>query len=158
LIAGKSSQASDWTGNRLLPRASFETTITARRLISFTCSTPQSLPNYCGVNGDHRPLSTRLQCHYQTGAISLFNDPDLQLIGIGTRIFLGGGIGYVAWEGTQHFPLQSACLIVHRLGPAHLSFNWRCQMNAHWVRGCYFKVTVLLNGLGVPLPVLNEEW
>ena len=25
-------------------------------------------------------------------------------IGLGTRIFLGGGVGYVTWHGTQHRP------------------------------------------------------
>ena len=34
----------------------------------------------------------------------LLNDPLYKTIGIGTRIFLGGGIGYVAWQGTQHNP------------------------------------------------------
>ena len=32
----------------------------------------------------------------------LLNDPLYKTIGIGTRIFLGGGVGYVAWHGTQH--------------------------------------------------------
>lgn len=31
----------------------------------------------------------------------LFNDPFLRSVGIGTRIFFGGGEGYVTWEGTQ---------------------------------------------------------
>jgi uncharacterized protein (DUF39 family) len=31
----------------------------------------------------------------------LMNDPYYKTIGIGTKIFLGGGIGYVAWQGTQ---------------------------------------------------------
>ena len=34
----------------------------------------------------------------------LMNDPLYRTIGIGTRIFLGGGIGYVTWHGTQHRP------------------------------------------------------
>jgi uncharacterized protein (DUF39 family) len=34
----------------------------------------------------------------------LLKDPLYQTIGIGTRIFLGGGIGYVAWQGTQFNP------------------------------------------------------
>ena len=34
----------------------------------------------------------------------LMNDPLYKTIGIGTRIFLGGGTGYVAWNGTQHNP------------------------------------------------------
>ena len=31
----------------------------------------------------------------------LVNDPHLDVIGMGTRIFLAGGEGYVAWQGTQ---------------------------------------------------------
>ena len=34
----------------------------------------------------------------------LFNDPYFKTIGLGTRIFLGGGEGYVIWYGTQHNP------------------------------------------------------
>ncbi|MBU1871268.1 MAG: homocysteine biosynthesis protein, partial [Candidatus Omnitrophica bacterium] len=34
----------------------------------------------------------------------LLCDPHYKTIGIGTRIFLGGGIGYVSWHGTQHNP------------------------------------------------------
>ncbi len=37
------------------------------------------------------------------GALSpLLNDPKLRTLGIGTRIFLGGGDGYIVWPGTQH--------------------------------------------------------
>lgn len=37
------------------------------------------------------------------GALSpLLNDPKLRTVGIGTRIFMGGGEGYVVWPGTQH--------------------------------------------------------
>jgi uncharacterized protein (DUF39 family) len=32
----------------------------------------------------------------------LFNDPCYRTIGLGTRIFLGGAVGYVTWLGTQH--------------------------------------------------------
>jgi len=96
------------------------------------------------------------------GAISpLLNDPDLQLIGIGTRIFLGGGVGYVAWEGTQHFPLQKRLANRTPIGPAATLalIGDAKQMNAHWVRGCYFKSygPSLMLGVGVPLPVLNEQ-
>ena len=34
----------------------------------------------------------------------LLNDPYYKTIGIGTRIFLGGGVGYVVGSGTQHNP------------------------------------------------------
>ena len=32
----------------------------------------------------------------------LLNDPYLRTIGLGTRIFLGGTEGYVAWNGTSY--------------------------------------------------------
>jgi uncharacterized protein (DUF39 family) len=96
------------------------------------------------------------------GAIApLFNDPDLQLIGIGTRIFLGGGIGYVAWEGTQHFPLQKRLPNRTPIGPAATLalIGDAKQMDPRWVRGCYFRSygPSLMLGVGIPLPVLNEE-
>ena len=33
----------------------------------------------------------------------LFNDPFYKTLGVGTRIFLGGGIGYIAWHGTPFY-------------------------------------------------------
>jgi L-aspartate semialdehyde sulfurtransferase len=85
----------------------------------------------------------------------------LRLIGIGTRIFLGGGIGYIAWEGTQHFPLQKRLPNRTPIGPAATValIGDAKQMNAKWVRGCYFRNygPSLMLGVGVPLPVLNEE-
>jgi len=70
-----------------------------------------------------------------------------------TRIFLGGGIGYVAWEGTQHFPLQSACLRTP-VGPAALSFNWRCQADERPLGAAATSKlrSFLMLGVGVPLP------
>lgn len=46
--------------------------------------------------------------HYSgTGELSpLMNDPKLRTIGIGTAVFCCGGIGYVAWEGTQFNAFQ----------------------------------------------------
>jgi uncharacterized protein (DUF39 family) len=124
-----------------------------------------------GVNGGDRPLYTYLgplQPHLgnavysNPGAISpLMNDPDLQVVGIGTRIFLGGGVGYVAWEGTQHFPLQKRLPNRTPVGPgATLALIGDAkQMQAQWVRGCYFRGygPSLMLGIGIPLPVLNEE-
>ncbi len=34
----------------------------------------------------------------------LLNDPYYKTVGLGTKIFLGGGIGFVIWHGTQHNP------------------------------------------------------
>ncbi|MCL6433515.1 MAG: homocysteine biosynthesis protein [Leptolyngbyaceae cyanobacterium HOT.MB2.61] len=155
------------------PRASFETTITRDTINQFYLFNPRNLyQNFIvGVNGGDRPLFTYLgplqprlgnAVYSNPGAIApLFNDPDLNLIGIGTRIFLGGGIGYVAWEGTQHFPLQKRLPNRTPIGPAATLalIGDAKQMDARWVRGCYFKSygPSLMLGVGIPLPVLNEE-
>jgi uncharacterized protein (DUF39 family) len=154
-------------------RASFETTLTKDSINQFYLFNPRNLyQNFIvGVNGGDRPLYTYLgplQPHLSNavysnpGAISpLMNDPDLQLIGIGTRIFLGGGVGYVAWEGTQHFPLQKRLPNRTPIGPAATLalIGDAKQMDPRWVKGCYFKSygPSLMLGVGIPLPVLSEE-
>ena len=155
------------------PRASFETTITRDTINQFYLFNPRNLyQNFIvGVNGGDRPLFTYLgplqprlanAVYSNPGAISpLLNDPELQLIGIGTQIFLGGGIGYITWEGTQHFPLQKRLPNRTPIGPAATLalIGDAKQMNPKWVRGCYFKNygPSLMLGVGVPFPVLNEE-
>lgn len=155
------------------PRTTFETTITRDTINQFYLFNPRNLyQNFIvGVNGGDRPLFTYLgplqprlsnAVYSNPGAISpLLNDPKLQLIGIGTRIFLGGGIGYVGWEGTQHFPLQKRLPNGTPIGPAATLalIGDAKQMQARWVRGCYFKSygPSLMLGVGVPLPVLHEE-
>lgn len=174
LIAGKSvslraiGQITD-----CYPRASFETTINRDTINQFYLFNPRNLyQNFIvGVNGGERPLYTYLgslqprlanAVYSNPGEISpLLNDPDLQLIGVGTRIFLGGGVGYVAWEGTQHFPLQKRLPNRTPIGPAATLalIGDAKQMNSRWVRGCYFKHygPSLMLGVGVPLPVLNPD-
>jgi L-aspartate semialdehyde sulfurtransferase len=173
LIAGKSvnlraiGQVTD-----CYPRSTFETTITRDTINQFYLFNPRNLyQNFIvGVNGGDRPLFTYLgvlqprlanAVYSNPGAISpLLNDPDLQLIGIGSRIFLGGGVGYVTWEGTQHFPLQKRLPNRTPIGPAATLalIGDAKQMDARWVRGCYFRGygSSLMLGVGIPLPVLNE--
>ena len=154
-------------------RAVLETTITRDTINQFYLFNPRNLyQNFIvGVNGSDRLLHTYLgplQPHLgnavysNPGAISpLFNDPDLELIGVGSRIFLGGGIGYVSGEGTQHFPQQKRLPNRTPIGPASTLalMGDAKQMNARWVRGCYFKNygPSLMLGIGVPLPVLRED-
>ncbi len=91
----------------------------------------------------------------------LFNDPYMMTIGMGTSIFLGGGIGYVSWHGTQHNP----CVAREENGTpkvpgATLSLIGDLkQMNSRWLRGLsYMGYGVTLQvGVGIPIPVLNEE-
>ena len=154
------------------PRSSFETTISWDTINQFYLYNPRNLyQNFIvGVNGGDRPLYTYLgllqpllgnAVYSNVGALSpLLNDPELKLIGIGSRIFLGGGIGYIAWEGTQHFPLQKRLPNQTPIGPAATLalIGDAKQMNRKWVRGCYFKNygPSLMLGVGVAFPVLND--
>jgi uncharacterized protein (DUF39 family)/CBS domain-containing protein len=86
-----------------------------------------------------------------SGALNpLMNDPDYETIGIGTRIFLGGGQGYVIGEGTQHNPgNQGGTLMV----------RGDCKkMSSEFIRGAAFTKygTTLCVGVGIPIPILNE--
>ncbi|MFL0605826.1 homocysteine biosynthesis protein [Cylindrospermopsis raciborskii] len=174
LIAGKSVQVRALGQiTDCYPRATLEAKVTRETINQFYLFNPRNLyQNFIvGVNGSEEPLYTYLgplqprlgnAVYSNPGALSpLMNDPDLQLVGIGTKIFLGGGIGYVVWEGTQHFPLQKRLENRTPIGPsATLALIGDAkQMDARWVRGCYFKSygPSLMLGVGVPLPVLNEE-
>ena len=91
----------------------------------------------------------------------LLKDPYYKTIGVGTRIFLGGGIGYVAWHGTQHNPTvkrkdngvpQAPAGTLAVIGDLK-------QMKSEWLLGTSmlgYGVTVTV-GIGVPIPILDEE-
>ena len=174
LIAGKSIQVrAVGQVTDCYPRATFETTVTRETINQFYLFNPRNLYQnvIIGVNGCDRPLHTYLgplqprlgnAVYSNPGSLSpLFNDPDLQLVGIGTRIFLAGGIGYVAWEGTQHFPLQKRLENRTPIGPGSTLalIGDAKQMDARWIRGCYFKGygPSLMMGVGIALPVLNDS-
>lgn len=174
LIAGKAVQLrAVGHGTDCYPRASFETTITRKTINQFSLFNPRNLyQNFIvGVNAGDRPLYTYLgplqpnlfnAVYSNPGAISpLFNDPDLNLIGVGTRIFLGGGIGYITGEGTQHFPNQKRLPNGTPIGPAATlgAMGDAKQMDPRWVRGCYFRDygPALMIGIGLALPVLTED-
>jgi len=91
----------------------------------------------------------------------LLNDPYYKTIGIGTRIFLGGGTGFVAWQGTQHNPdVPRTDKGVPREGAGSLAVIGDLkQMSPRWLvgtsligYGCNLSV-----GIGVPIPILSEE-
>ncbi len=91
----------------------------------------------------------------------LFNDPYYKTIGIGTRIFLGGGIGFIAWQGTQHNPdVPRTDKGLPKTGAATLAtIGDLKQMSPRWLVGTSMlgygcSLTV---GVGVPIPILSEE-
>ena len=91
----------------------------------------------------------------------LLNDPIYRTIGIGTKIFLGGGIGYVCWHGTQHNPSVLRGENKVPRGPAGtLAVIGDLKgMSAQWLRGVSFTGygTTLAVSIGVPIPILDEE-
>ncbi|TSA55693.1 hypothetical protein D4R42_05160 [bacterium] len=101
--------------------------------------------------------------HYcSAGQLSpLLNDPYYKTIGIGTRIFLGGGQGYVAWHGTQHNPSvkRKANGVPQAPAGTIAVIGDLKQMKKEWLRGISFEGygVSLAVGLGIPIPILNEE-
>ncbi|MDI6815386.1 MAG: homocysteine biosynthesis protein, partial [Dehalococcoidales bacterium] len=91
----------------------------------------------------------------------LLNDPYYKTIGIGTKIFLGGGIGFVAWHGTQHNPtaLRSKNGVPRRSAGTLSVIGDLKQMKPRWLIGTSmlgYGCTITV-GIGVPIPVLSEE-
>jgi uncharacterized protein (DUF39 family)/CBS domain-containing protein len=88
--------------------------------------------------------------NFRNGLNPLTNDPDYETIGLGTRIFLGGGQGYVIGEGTQHNPKN-------RLGTISVRGDAK-KMSPEFIRGASFTNygTSLYVGIGIPIPLLNE--
>lgn len=128
--------------------------------------------NYnCAVNfGDKviytymGPLKPRCaNANYATsGALSpLFNDPYFRTIGLGTKIFLGGGPGWVIGPGTQHNPKPQRTPRGIPLTPSGtLMVKGDLKgMQARYLRGVSFLGygCSLSVGLGIPIPILDAD-
>ena len=91
----------------------------------------------------------------------LFNDPYYKTIGVGTKLFLGGGIGYVAWHGTQHNPaaLRGDNGVPRRGAGTLAVIGDLKQMKPEWLVGTSMLGygCTLTVGIGVPIPILSEE-
>jgi uncharacterized protein (DUF39 family) len=91
----------------------------------------------------------------------LLNDPYYKTIGIGTKIFLGGGIGYVTWHGTQHNPdvIRTENGVPKRGAGTLALIGDLKQMDQRWLVGTSmlgYGCTITV-GIGIPIPVLSEE-
>ncbi|UCG34966.1 MAG: homocysteine biosynthesis protein [Candidatus Omnitrophota bacterium] len=96
------------------------------------------------------------------GSLSpLLNDPFYKTIGIGTKIFLGGATGFISWWGTQHNPCVERTkkgLPKYPAGTLALIGDLK-NMSVEWLIGTSmvgYGVTLSV-GVGVPIPILNEE-
>ncbi len=91
----------------------------------------------------------------------LLNDPLYKTIGIGTRIFLGGGVGYVVWQGTQHnpgVPRTEGGVPKKPSGTLAVIGDLK-QMKPEWLRGVSMQGygTTMAVGVGIPIPITSEE-
>jgi len=161
-------------GTDCYPRRDIDTVITLADINEATLFNPRNAyQNYnCAVNLGSRTIYTYMgvlkpnlaNAHFSTsGQLSpLLKDPRFRTIGIGTRIFLGGGTGYVAWRGTQHAPSMLAGPDGEELGSAGGTLaviGDLKQMSSRWLVGASFAgYGATLNvGIGVPIPLLDEE-
>ncbi len=91
----------------------------------------------------------------------LLNDPYYRTIGLGTKIFLGGGTGYVIWHGTQHNPGAARGdngVVRTPAGTLSVMGDLK-EMKPRFLRGASmlgYGVSLFV-GLGVPIPILDEE-
>ncbi|NLV67790.1 MAG: hypothetical protein GXY14_08965 [Spirochaetes bacterium] len=91
----------------------------------------------------------------------LLNDPYYWTIGTGTKIFLGGAAGAVTWQGTQHDPSPERDengMVIGGSGTIAVTGDMK-EMSTDFIRGA--SITgygcSLMVGLGIPIPILNEE-
>ncbi len=174
LVAGKTVflRATAY-GTSCYPRRDLEKEITLAELPNAVlCNPRNAYQNYnCAVNLTNKTIYTYMgtlkpkagNANYSTsGQLSpLINDPYYQTIGLGTRIFLGGGEGYVTWYGTQHHPhVQRGENGVPMVPSGTLWVMGDLkQMSPEWLVGVSilgYGVSLAV-GIGVPIPLLNEE-
>ena len=91
----------------------------------------------------------------------LLNDPFYRTIGVGSRIFLSGAQGYVAWNGTQHnpeIPRSENGTPRKAAGTLALIGNLR-EMDPQWIKAVsYTGYGVSLSlAVGVPIPIIDED-
>jgi len=160
-------------GTDCYPRKSIETVITLEGLNQAYLFNPRNAyQNYAAAatTGDrtlHTYMGTLLPnlgnvTYTTSGVLSpLLKDPELRTIGIGTRIFLGGAQGYVAFEGTQatfnHQILENGD--DWYAGVPLCVIGDMKKMSPRYIRGAVFDGygTSMYVGIGIPIPVLDED-
>ncbi len=91
----------------------------------------------------------------------LLNDPELRTIGIGTRIFLCGAQGYVAWNGTQFHttkPKNEYGIPMSNAATLSVTGNLK-EMDSEFIRAAYYEkygVSIFI-GIGIPIPILDVD-
>jgi len=174
LVAGKDVRlAVQAYGTDCYPRKKLETWIALKEMNEAVLFNPRNAyQNYnVAVNLSEKVIYTYMgmlmaklgnATYSSAGQLSpLLNDPEYRTIGVGTRIFLGGGVGYVVWNGTQHNPavLRGENHVPYRPAGTLAVLGDLKRMNAHWLRGASLigYGCTLAVGIGVPIPILDED-
>ena len=174
LVAGKDVKLSATAyGTDCYPRKKLDTLINIKDLNEAVLFNMRNVyQNYnCAVNLSDRMIYTYMgalrpqlgNAYYcSAGQLSpLLNDPHYKTLGIGTKIFLGGGEGYIAWQGTQHAPtVKRKATGIPQAPAGTLALIGDLKgMSPDQLVGTTFQgygVTLTV-GVGVPIPILNEE-
>jgi len=174
LIAGKDVKLKAVAyGTDCYPRKEVETWVNLKELNeACLCNPRNGYQNYgIAINKSDKTIYTYMgvlkpnvgnASYCSAGQLSpLLKDPFYKTIGIGTRIWLGGAQGYVYWQGTQHNPHakrnENGCPI-GGAGTLAVVGDLK-QMDAEFIVGTSMHGygTTLTVGIGVPIPILNEE-
>ncbi|MFH1126623.1 MAG: homocysteine biosynthesis protein [archaeon] len=160
-------------GTNCYPRKELETWINIRDLNEAILFNPRNCyQNYnVAVNLSNKPIYTYMgtlkpnagNINYSSaGQLSpLLKDPLYKTIGIGTRIWVAGAQGYITWHGTQHNPnaeRNEHGVPMGGAGTVAVIADLK-QADAKYLRGASLQGygMSLALGIGVPIPILNEE-
>lgn len=174
LIEGKEVELEAWgKGTDCYPRKYIKSRISLQTINEATLFNPRNAyQNYnVATNTTSKIKYTYMgtllpgmkNANYSTaGELSpLLNDPEMRTIGIGTKIFLGGTVGYVAWPGTQFntskekneygIPMSNAATIA-------VIGNLK-EMNSNFLRAAYYEKygVSMFVGIGIPIPILDQD-
>lgn len=174
LARGESLRLRAWgKGTDCYPRREIDTWIDKDSVNEITMLNPRNAyQNYpAATNTSDRFLYTYMgnllprmkNCTYSTsGELSpLLKDPDLRTIGVGTRVFLCGAAGSVAWNGTQfntERPKNPSGLPELNARTLMVAGDVK-EMDPRWLRAAYFEKygVSLYVGIGIPIPILDMD-
>ncbi|MHB1322733.1 MAG: homocysteine biosynthesis protein [Coriobacteriia bacterium] len=160
-------------GTDCYPRTEIDTWVTLEGLNQAYFFNPRNAyQNYAvAVNSTDSALYTYLgtllprfgnATYCSAGALSpLLNDPTYRTIGVGSRIFVAGAPGYVAWEGTQHNPHTDRGehgVPVRPAGTLAVIADLKQASPEFFSAATFTRYgTSSFIGIGVPIPVLDEQ-
>ncbi len=174
LVAGKTVQLTAKAyGTDCYPLKMHQRSVTIHDLRDALLFNPRNAyQNYnCAINLSERTIYTYMGIlrpemgnvtYSSAGQLSpLLNDPYYWTLGTGTKIFLGGAVGAVAWHGTQHNPAGRRGgngIPVEGAGTLAVTGDMK-EMDPAYIRGA--SITgygcSLMVGIGVPIPLLNRD-